>query len=122
MRNPVQVSEAIGLGLFVVLGTGKAQGAGVGSIGAILLGILSGIGGGIVRDVLTLRVPTVLRGELFASAALVAALIVVAGAALALPPAATAAVGAAACTALRLTAIRRGWRLPVSVPPDSSDV
>lgn len=120
IRHPVQVSEAIGLSLFAVLGTGKALGTGVGPVGAVLLGILSGIGGGIVRDLLTLNVPNVLRGELFASAALVAAVIVVVGASLGVPTAAAATVGAIACTALRLTAIRRGWRLPVPAGRDGA--
>ena len=120
IRHPVQVSEAIGLGLFAVLGTGKALVAGVGPVGAVMLGILSGIGGGIVRDLLTLRIPNVLRGELFASAALVAAVIVVAGAGLGVPAVTAATVGAAACTALRLAAIRRGWRLPVPAGRDDA--
>ncbi len=119
MRNPVQVFDAIGLGLFAVLGTSKALAAGLGPVGAVVLGVLSGIGGGIARDVLVAQIPNVLRRELYAVAALVAALVVVGGHALALPGEAVAVVAATACFGLRLMAIRRGWRLPVAGSDDA---
>jgi uncharacterized membrane protein YeiH len=113
MRNPVQISDAIGLSLFAVLGAGKALAHGLGPTGAIMLGILSGVGGGIVRDVLVATIPGVLQRELYAVAALVGALVVVAGHALSLPGPPTAVAGAVACFVLRWLAIRRGWRLPL---------
>lgn len=114
LRNPVQLSDAIGLGLFAVTGTGKALAFGLGPAGAVMLGVLSGVGGGIVRDVLVMQVPGVLQRELYAVAALLGALIVVLGDALGVPPAPAAVVGAAACIALRVMAMRRGWQLPVA--------
>lgn len=114
MRNPVQISDAVGLGLFAVIGANKALAAGLGPTAAVMLGILSGVGGGIARDVLVAQVPSVLHRELYAVAALAGALVVVAGRALALPSAPVAVAGAALCFALRWLAIRRGWRLPVS--------
>lgn len=114
MRNPVQLFDAIGLGLFAVLGAIKALAAGLGPVGAVMLGVLSGIGGGIARDVLVAQIPIVLQRELYAVAALAGALVVVLGHALALPLAPVAVAGAATCFALRWLAIRRGWRLPVS--------
>lgn len=114
LRNPVQLSDAIGLGLFAVTGTGKALAFGLGPAGAVMLGVLSGVGGGIVRDLLVMQVPGVLQRELYAVAALLGALIVVLGDALGVPPAPAAAVGAAACIALRVMAMRRGWQLPVA--------
>ena len=114
MRNPVQLFDAVGHGLFSVLGTSKALAAGLGPVGAVLLGILSGVGGGIARDVLVAQIPSVLRRELYAVAALAGALVVVAGHAWLLPAAPVAVAGAALCLALRLLAIRRGWRLPVA--------
>ncbi len=113
-RNPVQVSDAVGLALFAVVGASKALTAGVGPVGAVLLGVLTGVGGGIVRDVLVAQVPAVLQRELYAVAALAGALVFVAARLLALPPAAAAVAGAVACFALRWMAIRRGWRLPVA--------
>lgn len=120
MRNPVQLSDAVGLGLFAVLGASKALAGGLGPVAAVVLGILTGVGGGIVRDVLVAEVPSVLRRELYAVAALLGALVVVAGRALALPPGPVAVAGAALCFILRWLAIRRGWRLPVSGGNDSA--
>lgn len=114
MRNPVQLFDALGLGLFAVLGANKALAAGLGPVGAVMLGVLSGVGGGIARDVLVAQVPSVLRRELYAVAALTGALVVVMGDALALPEAPVAVAGAALCFALRWLAIRRGWQLPLS--------
>jgi uncharacterized membrane protein YeiH len=114
MRNPVQWFDAVGLALFAVLGADKALAAGLGPVGAIMLGILTGIGGGITRDVLVAEVPHVLRRELYAVAALAGATVVVAGDAFALPSAPVAVAGAVLCFGVRWLAIRRGWRLPVS--------
>ncbi len=113
LRNPVQFFDAVGLGVFAVLGTAKALAAGLGPAGAATLGVLTGVGGGIARDVLVAQIPNVLRRELYAVAALAGALIVVAGDALGLPPAPVAVAGAVACFVLRWIAIRRGWRLPL---------
>jgi uncharacterized membrane protein YeiH len=114
LRNPVQIFDAIGLGLFAVLGTGKALAAGVGPVGAAMLGILSGIGGGMARDILVMQVPGVLQRELYAVAALLGAVIVVVGHAAGLPSTPVAVSGAVACFLLRFMAIRRGWQLPVA--------
>lgn len=114
MRNPVQLFDAAGLGLFAVIGADKALAAGLGPVGAVMLGILSGVGGGIARDVLVAQVPSVLRRELYAVAALAGSLVLVVGHALALPTAPVAVAGAGLCFALRWLAIRRGWRLPVA--------
>jgi uncharacterized membrane protein YeiH len=79
---------------------------------APLLGMLSGIGGGILRDVLVAEIPTVLRSDLYAVAALGGAIVVVIGEQLGIPSSAAAIVGAAICFCLRLLAIHRGWHLP----------
>jgi uncharacterized membrane protein YeiH len=70
LRNPVQLFDALGLALFAVYGTSKALAFGLGPLSATLLGMLSGIGGGIVRDLLVARTPVVLQAELYAVAAL----------------------------------------------------
>ena len=114
IRNPLQLTDAIGLGLFAVLGTSKALFYGVGPVGAVMLGILTGVGGGVVRDVLTMQIPGVLQRELYAVAALLGAVVVVAGNALQLPPTPVAVLGATACITLRFLAMRRGWQLPVA--------
>ena len=77
LRISIQLLDAAGLSLFAVTGTGKALELGVGPAQAILLGALTGVGGGTIRDVLIRRVPDVLRTGLYAIPALVAAALVV---------------------------------------------
>jgi uncharacterized membrane protein YeiH len=114
MRSSVLVFDAAGLGLFAVSGTQKALGLGLNPVMAAVLGMLTGIGGGIVRDVLVAEIPNVLRADLYATAALAGAAVVVAGELLQITSAATMIAGAALCFGLRLMAIQRGWRLPLA--------
>jgi uncharacterized membrane protein YeiH len=88
---------------------------------AITLGMVTGIGGGIARDILLAEIPTVLRAELYAVAALAAAAVVVIGDTLQLPAAPVTAVAVSLCFWLRVMAIRRGWRLPVAEFRDQND-
>ena len=74
----------------------------------------NGIGGGMLRDVLVREIPTVLREDLYAVAALAGAAVVVAGHLIQLPPTAATISGAALCFGIRLVAIRRGWSLPTA--------
>jgi uncharacterized membrane protein YeiH len=114
LRNPVQLFDAVGLGLFAVTGATKALAAGLPPVPAMLLGMLTGIGGGIARDILAARIPVVLQADLYAVAALAGAAVVVAGERLGLPQAPVLATGAVLVFVLRFLAIRRGWRLPVA--------
>lgn len=115
LRTPILLFDAAGLGLFAVSGTQKALALGLDPIVAALLGMLTGIGGGMLRDMLVREIPTVLREDLYAIAALAGAAVVVAGHRLHLQPAATTIIGAVLCIGIRLIAIRRGWSLPKSV-------
>ena len=114
LRNHVLIFDAAGLALFAVVGTQKALGYRFNPLMAALLGVLTGVGGGMLRDVLISQVPTVLRAELYAVAALAGASVVVVGHVLNLPPTMMALVGAVLCFGLRLLAIWRGWHLPVA--------
>jgi uncharacterized membrane protein YeiH len=114
LRNEILIFDAAGLALFAVAGTQKALGYRLNPFMAALLGVVTGIGGGMLRDVLIAQIPTVLRAELYAVAALAGAVVVVVGHVLNLPPTATAIAGAAVCFGLRLIAIWRGWHLPVA--------
>jgi uncharacterized membrane protein YeiH len=114
MSNPILIFDAAGLALFAVTGASKALAYGLNPVMATALGMATGIGGGMVRDVLLAEIPTVLRAELYAVAALAAAAIVVIGHLLQLPVAPVAAVALISCFSLRVMAIRRGWRLPVA--------
>ena len=121
MSNPVLVFDAAGLALFAVTGASKALAFGLNPVMATVLGMVTGIGGGMVRDVLLAEIPTVLRADLYAVAALAAAAIVVVGHMLQLPVAAVTAVALISCFLLRVMAIRHGWRLPVAKIRDQSD-
>lgn len=112
LRGPFLLFDAAGLGLFAVAGTQKALAFGVHPSVAALLGMLTGIGGGMVRDVLVREIPTVLREDLYAVAALAGAGLVVLGHLLHLPAGWTTLSGAALCIGIRVVAIRRGWSLP----------
>jgi uncharacterized membrane protein YeiH len=117
-QSPVLVFDAAGLGLFAVAGALKALAFQLNPLAAVLLGVVTGIGGGVVRDVLVAEVPTVLHAELYAVAALAGAAVVVGGQLLRLPSTPLAIVGAVLCFGLRLLAIRRGWGLPVARVPE----
>ena len=117
LRSAVLVLDAAGLALFAVAGASKAMAAGLNPAAAMLLGVLTGVGGGMLRDILTAEVPVVLRGEVYASAALAGAAVVVVARLLQLPTPTGALAGAALCFGLRYLAIRRGWRLPVAEHP-----
>ncbi|MGH7088262.1 MAG: trimeric intracellular cation channel family protein [Stellaceae bacterium] len=120
-RSPILLFDAAGLALFAVSGAQKALTFGLNPVMAALLGMLTGIGGGMVRDVLLAEIPTVLRADLYAVAALAGAAAVVIGDALRLPSPAVAVAGAILCFGLRFLAIRRGWHLPVARPKPSTD-
>ncbi|HEY1042933.1 MAG TPA: trimeric intracellular cation channel family protein [Telluria sp.] len=119
LRNPVLIFDAAGLALFCVAGAQKALVFGLAPVMAALLGMLTGIGGGIVRDVLLSNVPAVFRSDIYAVAALAGAGVVVMGDALQLSNTATAAAGAALCFGLRVAAIKYGWHLPTARTPEN---
>jgi uncharacterized membrane protein YeiH len=121
LSSPVLVFDAAGLALFAVSGAGKALAFHAGPVAATLLGMLTGIGGGIVRDVLLREVPTVLRTELYAVAAFLGAAVVVAERMLHLPSSVAAISGAVLCFGLRFMAMQRGWHLPTARLPNQPD-
>lgn len=110
--NPVLVFDAAGLALFAVTGAHKALAYGLHPVTATVLGMLTGIGGGMARDVLLRQIPTVLRADLYAVAALAGAAVVVGGNQLQLPYGLAALLGGTLCFGLRVLAIRQDWQLP----------
>jgi uncharacterized membrane protein YeiH len=106
------VLDAAGLALFAVAGTEKALDHGLGALTAVLMGGVTGVGGGVVRDLLLAKVPAVLNRDIYASAALAGAAAMVVGRRLGLSNAWAAALGAAACFGLRLAAAHWRWELP----------
>ena len=119
----VNVFDAFGLGLFCVAGALKAHEYGLGPVPAAALGMLTGVGGGIIRDLLAGRVPVVLRhGELYATPALAGAAIVATGAEMGVTNGVVIGVGAAVTIGWRVVALRRGWAapLPRQTPPSAA--
>ncbi|HET7313043.1 trimeric intracellular cation channel family protein [Salinisphaera sp.] len=114
LRRHVLVLDAVGLAVFAVSGAQKALVFGLNPIMATLLGMLTGIGGGMLRDVLVVQIPTVLRAELYAVAGLAGAGVVVVGHLLHVPPTAAMVAGGVLCFALRFMAIRHDWHLPAA--------
>ena len=119
-ERTVSVLDAFGLGLFCVTGALKALDYGLGPVPAALMGMVTGIGGGMARDLLASRVPAIFRGELYATPALAGAFVAVAGAKLDLPILLVALAGGGVCVVWRLVAMWRNWQAPM--PTGSASV
>ncbi len=113
LRRGVQLADAFGLALFVVTGTSVALAAGAPAITATLVGVLTGVGGGVLRDVLLNEIPMVLRREIYALAAAGGAVAVVAGDAAGWPELPVALGAAALVAGVRVLALWRRWNAPV---------
>jgi uncharacterized membrane protein YeiH len=107
----VIVLDAAGLALFAVNGTMTALELSVEPVGAVLVGVLTAIGGGIARDLLVGEIPFVLRRDVYALAALAGAVVTVVGYRLALPLSLVGPFAAMVCFVTRVIAWRRGWNL-----------
>ena len=119
VERPVTVFDAFGLALFCVTGALKSLELGLGPLPSALMGMVTGIGGGMLRDVLTGRVPVVFRGELYATPALAGAALAVTGETLGLPVLVSALVGGGVCLVWRLLAMWRRWQAPLPSGPAS---
>jgi len=104
--------DAAGLALFAVAGAEKALEFGINPLIAILMGAVTGCGGGVIRDMLLVRIPVVLVANIYATAALLGAAVVVIGRRLGWPPAIAASVGGVVCFAVRVAAVQFHWQLP----------
>ncbi|MDB5595736.1 MAG: hypothetical protein JWM36_2697 [Hyphomicrobiales bacterium] len=114
LRSPMLMFDAVGLAFFAVSGAQKAITFGLSPVMAALLGMMTGIGGGMTRDVLITEIPQVLRSDLYAVAALVGASAVVVGDRMGFSYGSSAVTGAVLCFVLRFMAIRYQWRLPTA--------
>lgn len=115
LNRPVRFFDTVGLSLFAVTGAEKALSYGHNGEVAVLLGITTAVGGGVVRDIMLNRVPVILEKEIYASAALIGALVVVVGNYLKwLPSSWDSIIGLTACFTLRMLALRYHWNLPGS--------
>ena len=113
----VTIFDAFGLALFCVTGALKAVDYGLGPVPAALMGMVTGIGGGILRDVLAGRVPVIFEGVIYATPALAGAAVAVLLDRADLPLPVVAAAGFSVCLGWRLLATVRGWQAPLPKGP-----
>jgi uncharacterized membrane protein YeiH len=114
LSRPLNVFDAAGLSLFCVTGATKALAFGVGPVQAVLLGVITATGGGMLRDMLVREVPSVFSGELYAVPALIGAAIVVAASVTGHHGAAAAITAATVCFLIRMVGLRFGLGLPTA--------
>jgi uncharacterized membrane protein YeiH len=112
LAHPVVLFDTLGLGLFAVTGAQKALLFGSNAEVAVLMGMVTAVGGGVARDVLLNRVPVILQREIYASAALVGAAIATFGDLLGLASPVLTWCAVAACFVLRMASLRFSWNLP----------
>jgi uncharacterized membrane protein YeiH len=114
----LQVADAAGLALFAIVGASITLELGFNGGVAVATGVITGAGGGVIRDLLADRTPLVLRGEIYATAALAGTAVFVALDELTAAPETIAAVlGGALVFGLRTAGIRRQWSLPAVAGP-----
>lgn len=110
----IAVADALGLGFFVISGAQIAERLGLPGISIVVMGVMTGVAGGVIRDMLTTEIPFILRrGELYATAAFTGAIAYLVLAALGVPGPLPSLIGMAVIVGLRLAAIVWGLRLPV---------
>lgn len=112
LNRPIDFFDALGLGLFAVVGANKALAFGINPVWSVGLGLVTAVGGGIARDMMLAQVPTVFKSEIYATPALLGALILVAGKSL-WPDLGHIfmLLGAITCSGLRLLAIHCHWHI-----------
>jgi uncharacterized membrane protein YeiH len=109
--------DAMGLALFAVAGTEKALEYELSPFIAVLLGTITAVGGGTIRDIFLAQVPRVLNSDVYATAALVGATVLVACRKAKVPPIWAAILGGAVCFLVRVIAVSHHWNLPKAVSP-----
>jgi uncharacterized membrane protein YeiH len=119
LEMPINVLDAVGLSVFAVIGASKALAFGLGVGPAVILGTVTGVGGGTIRDTLVREIPSVLHSELYAVPALIAAAITVATIRAGVYGLSAALGAAAVCFVIRMLGVRFGLNAPG--PPGSRD-
>jgi uncharacterized membrane protein YeiH len=110
--QPLIVMDAAALALFAVAGTEKALNYKMHPFIAALLGTITAVGGGTIRDVFLAQIPNVLRADVYATAALLGSAVMIASRKLGLGNTSSALLGGLACFAIRLISVWRHWNLP----------
>ena len=108
----IAVFDALGLAAFTVIGTGLGLQHDVPAWSALLVGVMTGVAGGVMRDLLGGEIPLILRREIYATASLAGAVVYLGALHAGLGEGPSAALGAGLVVLIRLISIRRGWSLP----------
>lgn len=111
--NLINISDAAGMALFVITGTNVALQAQASPVAAVLIGVIAGVGGGIIRDVLAMQIPDVLRnGQFYASAAFIGAVLYALLLQLPVSPLAVFWLPILVIFTIRMASLRGGWGVP----------
>jgi uncharacterized membrane protein YeiH len=119
LETPIVVLDAVGLSMFAVMGASKAMEFGLDIGPAIILGAITGVGGGTIRDTLLRQIPSVLHSDLYAIPALVGAAVTVGTIRAGVYGIAAASAAAAVCFVIRMLGVRFGLNAPA--PPGTKD-
>jgi len=115
------VADALGMALFTIVGTQIALAEELPAVIAVIMGVITGVAGGVIRDVLTAEIPMILRqGHLYATAAITGSALYVVLVAAGVPGPVPVVVGMGAIVLLRFVSISFGMRLPSLVVTDST--
>jgi uncharacterized membrane protein YeiH len=119
LEIPIIVLDAVGLSVFAVIGASKALAFGLDVGPAIILGTITGVGGGTIRDTLVRQIPSVLHSELYAIPALIGAAVTVATIRAGVYGVTAALAAAAVCFVIRMLGVRFSLNAPA--PPGTQD-
>jgi uncharacterized membrane protein YeiH len=112
LQRPLLVFDTLGVGIYTILGMQKALALGVNDWASMLLGVISALFGGVIRDTLVNDLPLIFSKQLYATPCLAGALLYLAGRSLPLDPNVTFMASVSLITVFRLVAIRKNWSLP----------
>jgi uncharacterized membrane protein YeiH len=112
IHRPVMLFDALGLSLFAISGAEKAMAFSHNNEVAILLGMITAVGGGVIRDIFLARVPVIFQKEVYASAALLGAVVVVTGHSWGIPNNLLFPAGFLVSFVIRMLALKYHWELP----------
>lgn len=112
LRKGIFLFDTIGIGLFTILGLQKTLGVGLSPVIALMMGIVSAVFGGVIRDVLTNEIPLIFRKEIYASACLVGGLVFLEMEYFAPALIYNVPVSILVVIIIRYLAVRKNWTLP----------
>jgi uncharacterized membrane protein YeiH len=114
LKRPLLYFDALGLGTFLVIGTGKALAYDAGFLVAVMMGVTTATAGGVVRDVLSDQVPFILQKEIYATACIFGGILYYILYRLGMNESLVAVIAALVVVIIRVVAIHRHWSLPIA--------